>query len=104
MAFIMKGTDVAQVKKQGIIKRVEALKERGVSPTLCIIMVGDREDSHAYVKGATKVLAGCGIGCHLAHYPEDISQHRLLEEIEAVNKKLEYHGIIVMRPVPSAIR
>lgn len=44
MAFIMKGTDVAQVKKQGIIKRVEALKERGVSPTLCIIMVGDRED------------------------------------------------------------
>ena len=104
MAFIMKGTDVAQAKKQGIIKRVEALKERGVSPALCIIMVGDREDSHAYVKGATKALAGCGIGCHLAHYPEDISQHRLLEEIEDVNQNPEYHGIIVMRPVPSAIR
>ncbi|HZX46265.1 MAG TPA: tetrahydrofolate dehydrogenase/cyclohydrolase catalytic domain-containing protein [Clostridia bacterium] len=104
MAFIMKGTDVAQAKKQGIIKRVEALKERGVSPALCIIMVGDREDSHAYVKGATKALARCSIGCHLAHYPEDISRHRLLEEIEAINQNPEYHGIIVMRPVPSAIR
>jgi methylenetetrahydrofolate dehydrogenase (NADP+)/methenyltetrahydrofolate cyclohydrolase len=104
MAFVMKGTDVAQAKKQEIIKRVEALKERGVSPALCIIMVGDREDSHAYVKGATKAMAGCGIGCHLAHYPEDINQHRLIEEIGAINQNPECHGIIVMRPVPAAIR
>ena len=102
MAFIMKGTDVAQVKKQGIIKRVEALKERGVSPALCIIMVGAREDPRLRKRPQRpwRVRYWLSPGA----LPEDISQHRLLEEIEAVNQKPEYHGIIVMRPVPSAIR
>ncbi|MDD2573623.1 MAG: tetrahydrofolate dehydrogenase/cyclohydrolase catalytic domain-containing protein [Bacillota bacterium] len=104
MATILKGGEVARAKKSGIMKRVDALKERGICPALCIVMVGDRKDSHAYVKGATKALTGCGIDCHLAHFPEGINQNQLLEEINAINKNPEYNGIIVMRPVPDTIR
>ncbi|NLO25077.1 MAG: bifunctional 5,10-methylene-tetrahydrofolate dehydrogenase/5,10-methylene-tetrahydrofolate cyclohydrolase [Clostridiales bacterium] len=104
MALLLNGKEVARTKKDQIIKRVDALKARGISPALCIVMVGDRADSHAYVKGATKALSGCGIGCHLAHFPETVGEQQLLEEIKAINQNPEYHGIIVMRPVPAAIR
>lgn len=100
MAFILKGGEVARSKKAELVKRVKALRDKDVHPALCIIMVGDREDSQAYAKSASKALADCGIKCKLADFPGDIKEQKLLEEIDAINGEPRFHGILIMRPIP----
>jgi methylenetetrahydrofolate dehydrogenase (NADP+)/methenyltetrahydrofolate cyclohydrolase len=103
MAVILKGKEVAQAKKPGIMERVRTLKTMDICPALNIVMVGDREDAHAYTKGASKALSACGIGCHAANFPEDIKQDKLLKRISAMNNDPLVHGILVMRPIPRSI-
>ncbi len=103
MAVILKGADVAQAKKPAIMARVDALKAMGICPALGIVMVGNRDDSQAYARGALKALSACGIDCNVANFPRDIKQQQLLEEIRAMNADIKVHGILVMRPIPPAI-
>ena len=70
-----------------------------MTPALCIVMVGDREDPMPMQKGCQSP-GRVRIDCRLAHFPEGISQHRLLEEIGKINQNPAFHGILVMRPVP----
>ncbi len=104
MAFIMKGAKVARDKKAKLVKRVQTLKAGGINPTLCIVMVGDRKDADAYAKSASKALTGCGIDCRLTNLPGDIKEERLLHEIKTINEDPEFHGILIMRPLPDSIK
>lgn len=103
MAVVLKGKEVADVKKAGVKERVEVLKSKGVNPTLSIVMVGNREDSLAYAQGAKKALSSCGIGCRIDRFPESISQEEFIENIERINADNGVHGILIMRPLPNSI-
>jgi len=103
MAVILSGKEVAEQKKIDIRRRVQQLKSNGVQPTLDIAMVGDREDSLAYIKGAHKALDSCGIECRVSSYPETITIGHFIGEIQKKNNDDSVHGIIIMRPLPGSL-
>lgn len=104
MTQILRGAEVANAKKSVIIKRTEVLKAKGLCPALCIVMVGDKGDAQAYAKSASKTLAHCGIQCHIADFPGDIGTQGLIEEIKGINENPDYHGILIMRPLPETMQ
>ena len=54
MAKLLLGKEVNEKLNARIIARCEALKARGVNPTLAIVRCGERPDDLSYERGATK--------------------------------------------------
>ena len=82
MAELLKGAFVAAVITEGLIPRVEALAARGVTPTLAIVRVGEREDDLSYERGAKKRCATVGIDVREFVLASDCSQHELMDVID----------------------
>jgi methylenetetrahydrofolate dehydrogenase (NADP+)/methenyltetrahydrofolate cyclohydrolase len=85
-------------KKQEIIKTIQ---EQNLSPTLCIIQVGDNFASNKYIAGKIKDCEEVGIKPILFKLKENTSEEALIKVIKNANKKCD--GIIVQLPLPKHI-
>jgi methylenetetrahydrofolate dehydrogenase (NADP+) / methenyltetrahydrofolate cyclohydrolase len=81
--------------------QVEALKQKGITPTLAIILIGDDESSKSYIKQKELKAREIGAEIKLFHF-QSTSQDELLEIINKLNDDLNIHGIIVQRPLPKS--
>ncbi len=101
MVVIMDGKALAEKFKRDISARVEVVKkERGITPTLATILVGDEPSSRIYVKGKAKDCKAVGIDFRLHELPARTTEQELLELVEELNKDREVHGIFVQLPLP----
>ncbi len=99
-AEIIDGEAVAAAIRQELVKRIGALRARGVMPGLAAVLVGNDPASAAYVRGKTKDCAAVGIYTETVHRPADVSQAALLGLITDLNADPRFHGIIVQLPLP----
>ncbi|KAL6690278.1 formate--tetrahydrofolate ligase domain-containing protein [Trichoderma pleuroticola] len=72
-------------------------------PSLRIIQVGDRSDSTTYVRMKLKAAEEARIDCKLLHFPEDITEIELLDQIRRLNNDDAVNGILVQLPLPKHI-
>ena len=100
MAKRLLGKEVTAALNERIKADGEALKAKGVNPTLCIIRVGENESDISYERGATKRCETLGVACEKILLPEDVSQEELLATIDKVNKNDQIHGVLLFRPLP----
>ena len=101
---IIDGKALAQKIRTSIAEEVAALKrERGITPGLAVILVGDDPASHAYVKMKAKACKEAGIYSITHEMPESISQSEIEETITMMNKNPNIDGILVQLPLPSHI-
>ncbi len=100
MATILKGKPVADKISEGLIKEVEELKAKGITPKLAIVRVGANPDDLAYERGALSRSAKIGMDAEVKEFPEDISQDDFIKELKAVNDDPSVNGILVFRPFP----
>ena len=100
MAVLMKGSEVVNAMKERMLKDVEELNNKGITPGLAIIRVGARPDDLSYERGAIKRCEGLGIKCRVFEYPETINQQTLIDKIKKVNDDNTVHGILLFRPLP----
>jgi len=103
MAELLKGAPVAAALNESTAADVEALKARGISPTLAILRVGERPDDIAYENGATKRCEKVGVAVKNVRLPADVSQAELLSQIDTLNRDGSIHGILMFRPLPKHI-
>ncbi|OUQ25074.1 bifunctional 5,10-methylene-tetrahydrofolate dehydrogenase/5,10-methylene-tetrahydrofolate cyclohydrolase [Lachnoclostridium sp. An131] len=103
MAKQLLGKEVTAALNERIKADVAALKEKGVTPTLGIIRVGERPDDLSYERGATKRCETLGVEYKKYLLPEDVSQEELLKVIDEVNKDDNIHGVLMFRPLPKHI-
>lgn len=80
--------------------RVEALKDKGVTPGLGTILVGEDPGSAAYVRGKHNDCAKVGITSIRKDLPADITQEQLFEAIDELNADPTCTGYIVQLPLP----
>jgi methylenetetrahydrofolate dehydrogenase (NADP+) / methenyltetrahydrofolate cyclohydrolase len=82
------------------IKLKRVITNGKLKPVLAIIQVGEREESSAYIK--QKKLFAAGIGAEVKHlqFPVKVSEPRLLNMIEKLNRDERVNGIIVQLPIP----
>lgn len=102
-AQIIDGKAIAQEVRAEWKLRADALKERGTTPGLAVIIVGEDPASKVYV--ANKVKACAELGLHSEHIvmPADTPEAMLLDRINALNADTRIHGILVQLPVPKHI-
>ncbi len=100
MARRLLGKEVTAALNEKIKENVAALKAKGISPTLGIVRVGEREDDLSYERGATKRCETLGVACEKYLLPADVTQEKLLEVIHQVNQDDKIHGVLIFRPLP----
>jgi methylenetetrahydrofolate dehydrogenase (NADP+) / methenyltetrahydrofolate cyclohydrolase len=102
-ATIIDGKEIAAKKKVEIAEEVKKLKEKGVTPGLAVILVGNNHASRTYVTNKEKTCRELGMHSVLIELPEEASQEELLLKIDELNEDPAIHGILVQLPLPKHI-
>lgn len=102
-SVIINGKEIGQEIRTGVATRVKKLKEKGITPGLAVILVGDNPASKTYVANKQKSCEQIGMYSELVKLPEDISEQALLEKIRELNERASIHGILVQLPLPKHI-
>jgi methylenetetrahydrofolate dehydrogenase (NADP+)/methenyltetrahydrofolate cyclohydrolase len=84
-------------------QRADALKARGITPGLAVIIVGDDPASKVYVGNKIKACAELGIYSAHIELPGDTTEATLLQHIAKLNADPKIHGFLVQLPVPKHI-
>lgn len=103
MAELLMGKPVAEALNARTAALCRELNEKGVSPTLCIMRVGERPDDLSYERGAVKRAEAVGVNIVKRLFPEDVTEAELLEAIEEINADESIHGVLLFRPLPRSI-
>lgn len=101
MAQIIDGKKVSAQVKARVASEVAALKEKGVTPGLAVIIVGDDSASQVYVRNKEKACAETGMYSEKYALPAETTQEELLNLVKELNGKKEISGILCQLPLPS---
>ena len=104
MAKLIDGKAVSARLRQEMKAEVEALKEKGITPGLAVVLVGEDPASQVYVRNKIRACEELGIRSENHLLPADTTQETLLGLIEELNRREEVSGILVQLPLPRQIR
>ncbi|WP_152877417.1 bifunctional methylenetetrahydrofolate dehydrogenase/methenyltetrahydrofolate cyclohydrolase [Carnobacterium divergens] len=99
----MDGKGLADEMQVEMQEMVTELKNKGITPGLVVLLVGENPASQTYVKNKEKRAIALGFHSVVERYPATISEAELLEEIEKFNQDDDFHGILVQLPLPEHI-
>ena len=102
-AKIISGNEVAKEIRTELKERVTKLKERGVTPGLIMMRVGEDPGSVSYVSGKEKAAEEIGVWSQTIVFPESASEQELLSKVAETNKAEHVDGILVQLPLPKHI-
>ena len=101
---LIDGKQTAATIKAEIKKEVEDIVARGGKrPHLAAILVGHDGGSETYVRNKVLACEACGFESTLLRFEDDITEQRLLEEVEKLNNNASVDGFIVQLPLPKHI-
>ena len=103
MAKIFDGKAVREYNLDKIAEQVTVLKEKGVLPTLAVIIVGSDPASRIYVNNKKAACERTGMRSLEYALPEETTTEELLELIDKLNADKEVNGILCQLPVPKHI-
>ncbi|MDE7244829.1 MAG: bifunctional 5,10-methylenetetrahydrofolate dehydrogenase/5,10-methenyltetrahydrofolate cyclohydrolase [Oscillospiraceae bacterium] len=104
MAKLLLGKEVNEKLNARIIADCEALKAKGVNPTMGIVRCGERPDDLSYEKGAVKRAEMLGVAVEKFVLPEDVSKEELIKVIQEINANDKIHGVLMFRPLPKHLK
>ncbi len=99
-AKILDGKKTAAAIKAELTERVKALAQRGVTPGLATVLVGDDPGSTWYVAGKHRDCAEVGINSIRVDLPGDADQSEVEDAITSLNADSACTGYIVQLPLP----
>lgn len=97
------GRAIAERILDNLSKKVGKLREKGVTPHVAVILLGDNESSKSYVRQKELKTAQIGAVITIHRFLATITQEELLLFIETLNNDPFVHGIIIQRPLPPSI-
>lgn len=103
MANIIDGKAIAAKMRGKIADGVQALKTKGITPGLAVVLVGDDPASRVYVTMKEKACHEAGIFSAEHKLPAGTSEAELLALVEQLNHDPKIHGILVQLPLPAHI-
>jgi methylenetetrahydrofolate dehydrogenase (NADP+)/methenyltetrahydrofolate cyclohydrolase len=100
---LIDGNALSKQLRGDVARRAAALKARGITPGLAVILVGDNPASQVYVRNKVKACEDSGLHSVLEKYEAAMTEAQLLARIEALNNEPAIHGILVQLPLPAHI-
>ena len=103
MAKLITGKEVSLAVQERIRKETEALKEKGITPGLAVVIVGDDPASRTYVNNKKKACERVGFHSEEYALPATTTQEELLALVKELNQRPEINGILVQSPLPKGL-
>ena len=99
-ANILSGKTMSEELRAEIASRVFSLKEKGLTPGLAVILVGNDPASEIYVRNKGNGCTEVGMYSRTINMPAETTQEELESAIDALNNDPAIHGILVQLPLP----
>ncbi|HFN8309184.1 TPA: bifunctional methylenetetrahydrofolate dehydrogenase/methenyltetrahydrofolate cyclohydrolase FolD [Staphylococcus aureus] len=103
VAKILDGKQIAKDYRQGLQDQVEALKGKGFTPKLSVILVGNDGASQSYVRSKKKAAEKIGMISEIVHLEETATEEEVLNELNRLNNDDSVSGILVQVPLPKQV-
>ncbi|CAC9363878.1 TPA: bifunctional methylenetetrahydrofolate dehydrogenase/methenyltetrahydrofolate cyclohydrolase FolD [Staphylococcus aureus] len=103
VAKILDGKQIAKDYRQGLQNQVEVLKEKGFTPKLSVILVGNDGASQSYVRSKKKAAEKIGMISEIVHLEETATEEEVLNELNRLNNDDSVSGILVQVPLPKQV-
>ena len=100
---LLDGKALSEKIKQELKNESEILTQKGITPCLAVILVGDDPASQTYVNSKEKSCQSAGIASIVKRLPASTSEKELLQIIDTLNNDTTVDGILVQLPVPKHI-
>lgn len=100
-AQLIDGNALSRQLRADVSARATALKAKGITPGLAVILVGDNPASQVYVRNKVKACEDTGMRSVLETWPASMSEAELLARVDAMNRDPGIHGILVQLPLPA---
>lgn len=84
-----------------VAKQVGHLKEKGIIPTLAVLLIGDDPASAIYVRNKERACEKVGIRSVAFRMPENTSEQEVLDLLQKLNQDDDVHAILLQLPLPS---
>ena len=104
MAMRLLGKEVNEALVASLQTRTAALREKGITPTLGIVRLGENPSDLSYEKGATKRAEEVGVAIKNFILPEETTKEELLAVIDQINADDSIHGVLMFRPLPKHLK
>ena len=99
-AQLIDGIALSKQLRTEVAQRASALRARGITPGLAVIVVGENPASQVYVRNKVKACEDNGLYSVLERFPATLSEADLLARIDALNHDSSIHGVLVQLPLP----
>jgi methylenetetrahydrofolate dehydrogenase (NADP+)/methenyltetrahydrofolate cyclohydrolase len=103
MSNLIDGRAIAEKVYVDLRREIAELKEKGITPGLAVILVGDDPASRAYVRSKDRMCRELGLHSVKLELPASTTQTDLLGRVEELNADPSIHGILVQSPLPPHI-
>src|SRR3954464_6466856 len=100
---IIDGKAISARVRAEVKAEADALKAKGVTPGLAVVLVGEDPASQVYVRNKTKACAECGFRTFDHRLPASTSEAELLALVASLNANPDVDGILVQLPLPPHI-
>lgn len=97
---LINGVEIAQKVKDDLRPRIKCLKQKGITPGLAVILVGDNPASQSYVNMKARAFESMQLFSETIRLPGESSQEKILDLVNQLNHDSRFHGILVQLPVP----
>ena len=103
MAQLLKGKPVADALNEKMKQDIAILSEKGITPTLAILRVGERADDLSYECGAMKRCSTVGVAVKQVILSGDVDSDTFFATLAQLNEDPDVHGILMFRPLPKQL-
>jgi methylenetetrahydrofolate dehydrogenase (NADP+)/methenyltetrahydrofolate cyclohydrolase len=102
-AQLIDGKAVAAKLRGEVSAAAAVLRQRGITPTLAVVLVGDDPASAVYVRSKTKAAREAGVEPRDHKLPATTTQDELIALVLRLNADPQVDGILVQMPLPKQI-
>jgi methylenetetrahydrofolate dehydrogenase (NADP+) / methenyltetrahydrofolate cyclohydrolase len=102
-AKLIDGNAIGATMRAELAGEIAALKKKGVTPGLAVVLVGDNPASQVYVRMKGKACDEAGLYHETIKLPKETSEADLMSLLERLNANPKIHGILVQLPLPKQI-
>lgn len=100
MVELIDGKQLAKQLNEETATRVAALKKRGITPGIAVILVGDDPASAIYTRNKHRKAEKLGMKSVLKTFPADAIQEEVMACVQELNNDPSIHAILVQSPLP----
>lgn len=102
-AQLISGTEISKKVKEGLKQEVQELKEKGITPGLVTVLIGDNPASEIYVRNKIKSCQEIGVESFPHNLPKTVTQKEALTLLDELNADTKVNGILVQLPLPEQL-